>query len=518
MPSFTSAISRIPLPVAKSRRSRVRWCQISLTLFLVLLWGAVISHLSLHWRSNPEYYFAWAIPILIGAILFTRWRRFDTELVESGRLAPKLSSLLAAACLLAILPLAIIAHANPDWHLVSCLITAAACTLTLLAFDTYGGRTFRFTFGVPFLIMFAATPWPYVIESAFVDLLKTSNASVTLEILHLWGVSALRESPHVIQLATTQLGIEDGCSGIRSLHLFLALTLFWGELYRLSIKHRLYLVGSAVVLTLFTNLIRTLVLATLANTGDSARFDRWHDLVGNVAQLLTVALCCITLNWVINRGSSRKRRKSSSSPTMRRFRSDRHGAKIFAAASIWLIVAGVGTAAWFKYRSEAVSTDEHWDLRWPPPFYDCREETVADTWDKMLSPDEAFSGSWRNREGQRRVLYFFRWEPGNHAARIGAAHNPELCLSGGGGYEQKGKQDITVEFAGRERAFTRYRFEHRGRELFIFQGVWEDSQYANYAEQTPDQISSRSHRLRRAWLGLPHPGTAGSRASLLGFQ
>ena len=466
----------------------------------------VVGHLAIHWRSNPEYHFAWAIPVLVAAVLFTRWRRFDTKAVDASRLPIVLSTIVAVGSLLALLPLAIIARANPDWHLISCLLTACASALTILAFDTYGGRSFRVLFGIPFLLMFAATPWPYAIESSLVDALKSTNAAVTVEILHLFGVSALRETPHMIQLAGAQLGVEDGCSGIRSLHLFLALTLFWGELYRLSIRHRLYLVACGILLTLLTNLTRTLVLAGLAATGGSTRFDRWHDLVGNVTQLVAVALCCIGLNWFLSRKPSRRSPRPQISASSRRFLSDRRGTTLFAGAFAWLLIASIGTAAWFNFRPQAVSTDLAWDLNWPPPMYDCRVESLPDTWEKMMSPDEAFSGSWRNQDGRRRVLYFFRWEPGNHAARLGAAHNPELCLSGGGGYSLKGKQDITVQFAGRERAFSRYQFDFRGRELFIFQGVWEDSKYAHYAEYTPDQIGSRTQRLRRAWHGLPHPG------------
>ncbi|MCP5117376.1 MAG: hypothetical protein GY953_41660, partial [bacterium] len=269
-------------------------------------------------------------------------------------------------------------------------------------------------------------------------------------------------------------------------------------------RHRIYLVASGLILTLITNLGRTLVLAGLATTGGSARFDRWHNLVGTVAQLVAVALCCIALNYFLNRKRPRSRRRAPVAP--RRFRSDRRGTAAFASASLWLLVASFATAAWFKVRPEAVATDQAWDLHWPPPFYDCRIESLPGSWEKMMSPDHTFSGSWRNQDGRRRVLYFFRWDPGNHAARLGTTHNPELCLSTGSGYQLKGKQDITVEFAGRERAFSRYRFEFRGSELFIFQGVWEDSQFANNPEHTPDQIGSRKERLRRAWHGLPHPG------------
>ena len=432
----------------------------ALALFLGLLWLTVIGHLSIHWRSNPEYHFAWAIPALVAAVLVTRWRRFDARDADVSRLPARLSMSVTAMCLLALFPLAIIARANPDWHLISCLLTAIACALTLLAFDTYAGKSFRLQFGVPFLLMIAATPWPYAIESALVDLLKSINAASTLEILHLFGVSALRESPHIIQLANAQLGIEDGCSGIRSLHLFLALTLFWGELYRLPVRHRLYLVGAGLILTLITNLGRTLVLAGLATSGGAARFDRWHNLVGNVAQLASVALCCIVLNWFLMRRRARSH-DYAPSPT-HRFRTDRSGTTMFVSAFVWLIIASIGTAAWFNLRPQAVSTDQPWHLNWPPPMYECRVESLPGTWETMMSPDEAFSGSWRNQDGRRRVLYFFRWEPGNHAARLGAAHNPELCLAGGGGYSLKGKEDIAVEFAGRQRAFSRYRFEFRG--------------------------------------------------------
>ena len=73
------------------------------------------------------------------------------------------------------------------------------------------------------------------------------NTRAVTEVLVICGVPAL-QTGSTIELASDQVGVDEACSGIRSLHAALMVSLLLGELFFLRPRSRVILLGGGVIL------------------------------------------------------------------------------------------------------------------------------------------------------------------------------------------------------------------------------------------------------------------------------
>ena len=99
-----------------------------------LLWCGLLRHLSIEWRLNPQYTYAWAVPPLCLWAVWAELRRLRTEGLKPVRPAGRPGWRIGAIVLLvlAFIPTRIFEEANPDWRLVSWVFAAEVVALTLL--------------------------------------------------------------------------------------------------------------------------------------------------------------------------------------------------------------------------------------------------------------------------------------------------------------------------------------------------------------------------------------------------
>src|SRR3972149_11519129 len=101
---------------------------------------------------------------------------------------------------------------------------------------------------------------------------------MVMHALHLSGIPALQHG-NMIELATTTVGVEEACSGIRSLLSCVYAGFFFAAWQLRRPAGRAVLIVAAPLLALGMNFLRSLVLTLLANAGkDVAGF--WHDATG----------------------------------------------------------------------------------------------------------------------------------------------------------------------------------------------------------------------------------------------
>src|SRR6266571_3920133 len=98
--------SSLPFPAALSLAAAA----------VIALWAELIIQLRLDWSYNPSYGYGWSVPFLAAYLFVRRWSsRPEPQPFASSRW-PALLTIVFAAMLL---PLRIVAKANPDWRLVS---------------------------------------------------------------------------------------------------------------------------------------------------------------------------------------------------------------------------------------------------------------------------------------------------------------------------------------------------------------------------------------------------------------
>src|ERR1019366_6496537 len=259
---------------------------------LAWLWFRLIDHLRVEWSVNPQYAYGWAVPILCTYLLWgkaeNREQKAESRHQETTIRGPKTEgrgqwSIVSgpavlwslAFCALLYLPTRLIQEANPEWRLVSWALAIEVIGLTLLVSHLFAkGRSQRATVGGPsslfplpssralaFPVCFflVAVPWPTIVEAPLIQGLTRANIGVTVELLSVIGIPAVQHG-NVIEIATGMVGIDEACSGIRSLQAALMLSLFFGELYALSFRRRALCVFAGFALAFAFNVGRTLLL------------------------------------------------------------------------------------------------------------------------------------------------------------------------------------------------------------------------------------------------------------------
>ncbi len=264
--------------------------------FVGLIWWPSLSRFSIEWSINAQYYYGWSVPFLSAYLLFERYGSHPT-VHPPTRQWPALVLMLLFA--LPQLPLRIIAEPNTDWRMISWLMAATAMGLTFCVFYLYGGWRWLIHFAFPVLFLATAIPWPNAIESQLVQGMMRVNAQFAAEFVSLCGVPALAIG-NVIQLPNGVLGVDEACSGIRSLQSTLMASLFLGELYRLKALGRLLLVFVGVGIAFILNVVRTSFLTWQGAFNGIEATDEWHDAAGFTI-LGGVLVCLFIISMILER-------------------------------------------------------------------------------------------------------------------------------------------------------------------------------------------------------------------------
>ena len=185
--------------------------------------------------------------------------------------------------------------ANPEWSLASWGLALVVIGLTLWflhfqpAWLPRGLVARDLVFPIGFFLV--AVPWPSVIEEPLIQALTRADARATVELVGWFGIPAL---PHgnVIEVATGTVGIDEACSGIRSFQATLMISLFLGELYRLSGVRRAVLCLGGFAMSLLFNLVRMSLLVWVAASRGIAAIANWHDPAG-----VTILVACFCGLW-----------------------------------------------------------------------------------------------------------------------------------------------------------------------------------------------------------------------------
>jgi len=187
--------------------------------------------------------------------------------------------------LLALPPLVFLAgiqpffEANPEWRIPGMFGAISAVAISLVLVHSLGGRPWLRHFFFPIAFFLIAVPWPRNAEEAFMGFLMEKNAIAALEVLHWSGFEAVRRG-NLISVPGGLIGVEEACSGVRSLQSGLMASLFFGEIFRFGLFTRGMLVFSALGFAVFGNFIRATTLSLVAATQGLATLESWHDAAG----------------------------------------------------------------------------------------------------------------------------------------------------------------------------------------------------------------------------------------------
>jgi exosortase len=462
------------------------------------LWYLLIRHLSAYWIFDPQYSFGWFAPVIGAYLIFTRWITRPSH----GPARSRGVYWVFWTAAFAFLPTWLMEQPNPDWRLLSWLLALESVILSLCAIYLVGGKPWlkHFGFSVSFILL--AVPWPGTIENFIIQGLTQAAAFITVASLNLFHIWALQHG-NLIEVKTGLLGIDEACSGIRSLEATLMVSLFLGELYRANWQRRVLLVLSGVLIAFLCNVGRTFLLCSVAAQNGTEALSKWHDPAG-----FTILSICFFALWGLTHfiSGTPKRPEPAKSFAPRPF--PRGVVVTFGA---WLLITVLGAEIW--YRTHDTGEKLNWSFEFPTTKEDFANVQVPDA-----LGDERRAASWIESDGSRWTAFFFKWEAGPPSSRILARlHRPENCLPAAG-YNLREERDITVKARDLNIPFRAMDFDYDGKKVYVFFCLWQDRLKSGEELRIRDHWDDRLVRLESVLLGERNLGQQTLEIVISGFD
>jgi exosortase len=454
-----NAASSPPLPAVTPESRGLGWFPIAV---FALVWVELISRLRFEWSINPQYGYGWTVPFLAAYIFWRRYQSAPSPSPPDLRIFARLLIVLGA---LFLLPIRLIQEANPDWRLLSWVMALSAAVITAGGIYLFGGMRWVRHFAFPILFFFVAVPWPTNLEQFVIQGLMRADALINVEILNAIGIPAVQMG-NVIEVGSGFVGIDEACTGIRSLQATFMVSLFLGEFYDFSVVRRVVLVIAGALMAFLCNLVRTFLLVWLGAEHGSATIKNWHDPAGH-----TILMICLLGLW----GLSLLLRGKGEAPMKiaRPERTFRVPRSVLASLLALTVLAEAGTQIWYRAHESETARLQPWNVAWPSQAANWKAVPIEDSAQELLRYNEGGGGAWTGEDGHNWNMFFFRWLPGRTAGLFIRNHRPDICLPASGIKQRGGVQNklLTVnEVALPIRAYT---FETHGRSLHVFYCYWD---------------------------------------------
>lgn len=279
---------------ARQRQPQEGWTLVALLpSWLSAVW--LVSKAQWFWNHWPDLQFGWIV-LLLCVYLFweawpqrpptrCRWSYFTVSLVGLG---------LPVLLFVQVYQAAFGATPASVMGLAVGLLLLIAANLHFL-FGWQGVRHFGMAFGFIMLAM----PLPSFIYDPVVLGLKSKIAALNVELLNVIGIPAQR-SGNLIFLTNGTVGVDEACSGLRSLQSTLMATVFIGYLTQKKAAWRLTLIVAGAVLAFIGNMGRSLFLTVIASRKGEEAIASYHDAAGwSILAFTVVGVGAIA--WVIGR-------------------------------------------------------------------------------------------------------------------------------------------------------------------------------------------------------------------------
>ena len=440
----------------------------------LLLLGLWSFHLWPQWLHNPDLSHGLFTPLIFLLLVNEARQRGPWRfLPESGKLYVLIAAMLCAG--LTLLAVGGLYAAALGWThaLVGFSMACGLCTLLTALWLGYGSQSvalvpFNWPAAVAILIWLVSAPIPPGTYTRFTLTLQSWVTATVLQTLHLFGVPAARVG-NVIELANIAVGVEEACSGIRSLISCVFAGFFFSATLVRAPWARALVIGLSVPLALFMNFLRSLLLTLLANARVDIR-GAWHDVTGFAILGLTAGLLA-GLALFLERSSQKAVSSTAVSPEVPPVSPQSPRVVLQRLLTAGVLGASV-IVAFFVVNTRPTVRHEA-----TPPKLEALLPPAFPTWESVASEDlYRFSSQLQTDQlvqrtyarpgpnGTRQItVYVAYWPPGQAPVSLVASHTPDACWPGSGWKAQPSVQPRAQLTAGeRKLSPSEYRFFTQG--------------------------------------------------------
>lgn len=440
---------------------------------LLIGWGLLISQVRHHWGGESYYNFGWFVPPLAIWLLLRNMEKLGPAAVR--RTLPMVVG--SVCCLLVMIPIHALSEVNPFWRvpLWGQALCLSAFSLVILHY-LFGWK--GLLAGIfPVFFLSTMVPWPYRLEVWMVQALTGIVVDFSVWGLHFLGYP-VEVAGNSLRLGDIQIGVNEACSGIRSLQALFMVTLFLGSLFGQGWMRRLAAVLILPLVVVLVNAARAIFLAMQVIENGEAAYDEWHDPAGYIAFGVSMVLiyACIELFNIGAQGEGVSRTFSvrELAATLTRIRLPRSAA-LFPVFP--LLLYGV-VEGWFRYHEARSDLGRSWELVLPAnPDPSMEMIRIHPQVEETLGYD--YSTSFL-KTISRRVwcqVYYYGYTPENKLSSVSSyGHAPTICMRATGAVIEKQFEDLMIPVRGGPTLQLKhylFRLGDTGSTLHIFWTVWE---------------------------------------------
>ncbi len=455
------------------------------------------------WTNTEDYNYGWFVPPLALYFLWKRWEAGGAgeEPRVAGGAGPEglrwLAWGLILFSLLLVWPLEVVRQTPIHWRPTLWLIGILAVGNTLAVAWLTGGWPRVRIFLIPSLFMLVGIPWPTFLESAVSLPLMQWVTTWSVGLLHLLGYPATAMGS-TISLPNCTVGVEEACSGLRSLQTALMVGLAAGELARLGVRLRVFLLLVALVLAIIANQFRVLMLALAGIAQGNEGVAEMHDAAGYaVLAILLVGVGAVTA-MLAKWGPARTAAVATAStpgPATDAAVADARGWRgpAWAVLGIWC-VAMLGAHGWYWWRASLASPPSPALLQANEAAGYFVDEEVPAAILGVLQPDEyRYIREMSGGIPSRVIGYHFYWRPRQGNANQ-LYHRPDRCMPGAGWRIDGEVTRQTVRLDGRDFTFNVFPFRGPGGPALMFWGSYLNGEPAQVEFNTDVYVQTANLR------------------------
>jgi exosortase len=397
-------------------------------LSLVTVWAIAVRQLSLEWTVNSLYQYGWWV-IPLAAYLFYE-RIIDAPPSSKTSKSPIFLGLWICLTLLYI-PFRIVEEANFDWILLNWFVAFFAISVTFYLLQQSGGKAWLYHFSFPILFVISAVPWPVPFENFILQNLMRINAEITASVISLGSMEAVARG-NIIEISGQLIGVEEACSGIRSLQTSLMMSLFLGEFYRIKRIDRVWLLLLSFFLSFLFNTCRTIALTYIGATEGLISLESWHDPLGYGVLIISLSGLWSTAYWFSLKKKAASREEQSGRAWISQIQLNK-SVSYMSIVFLFTVLAGEGmTAYWYQTKEKDLLVATDFSVQFPEAAKFYRVEEFSDITKKILKFNRGKSASWETNSGDQLGAYLLEWEPQRVSSKLVSAHTPEICYPAAG--------------------------------------------------------------------------------------
>jgi exosortase len=461
---------------------------------LVIAWIILITQVRHHWGGESYYNFGLFVPFL--AIWL--WLRNLIQLSPVVAANLRLHAPTCAIALLLVLPIHALSEVNPFWRLPLWIQAGGLCLFSLsVIHGIYGWKGVRSSI-FPLFFLCTMIPWPYRFEVWIVQSLTEIVAEIAVDGLQFLGYPVQRLG-NSLSLGEISIGVNEACSGIRSLQALFMVTLFLGSLFGQSVPRRVAAILLLPLIVIVVNSGRAIFLATQVIVHGQQAYESWHDPAGYIAfgiSMLVIYACIELLN--IGAAETPRAQDTQLLQIFAKWRtlSVNRLSPTFAALPVLLLIAVEG---WFQYHEAIAPERREWTLNAPTDSPDYHALEINSQIESLLgyTYGERFIYSMGPQTGLE-VYYYGYGEEDKLASVSSYGHSPAICMEAVGATMLDQFSDLTISVNEMEIPIQHFLFE--GAEgkfrLHVFWVIWEHRNM----DISPEDLAELNYRTQ--WVQL----------------